>query len=263
MPASFSQPLRLNYLQYSVTSSRQQFGTILRILEPDAPDEVANPRVVYLLPSTPELSHRSGDGLDEALRNDLHNQYGMTFVAPTYSDWPWMTDLPDQPMLQQLMFFIEEIVPFIDNRYPSAPRLLIGYSKGGSAALQILLRYPEKFAAAAAFDSPVMKSTPDQWEMPFFWSNPDHFRNFSIPELLRTRTKELGNVARIVLHGYGNFGKNAPEWSRDHLSEAHELLDELGIAHVYDNERYYAHRWDSGWLPEVVKTLSQMTDNAR
>src|SRR5690625_3286442 len=124
MPATFSRPLRLNYLQYSVISGRQQFETIIRILEHDALDEVANPRVVYLLPSTPELSHRSGDGLDQALQNVLHNRHGMIFVAPTYSDWPWMTDLPDQPMLQQLMFFIEEIVPFIDSRYPMAPRLL-------------------------------------------------------------------------------------------------------------------------------------------
>ncbi|MGF2949186.1 alpha/beta hydrolase-fold protein [Microbacterium alcoholitolerans] len=260
MPATFSDPLRLNYLQYSVTSTRQQLETVIRVLEPDDLENVENPRIVYLLPSTPELSHRSGDGLDEALRHDLHNQHGLVFIAPTYSDWPWMTDLPDQAMFQQLMYFLEEVVPFIDSRYPSLLRLLIGYSKGGSAALQILLRHPEQFAAAAAFDSPVMKTRPDQWEMPYFWPNPEHFEEFAIPGLLRARGAELGGSPRIALLGYGNFGKNAPEWSHDHLSEAHGLLDELGIPHVYDNDRYRAHRWDSGWLPEAVDILARMTD---
>lgn len=259
MPAQFSGPLRLNYLQYSVSSTRQQFETILRVLEPDDLASVANPRVVFLLPSTPELSHRSGDGLDQALTHDLHNRHGLIFVAPTYSDWPWMTDLPDQAMFQQLMYFLEEIVPFVDDLYPEHRRLLIGYSKGGSAALQILLRHPELFAAAATFDSPVMKTQPDQWEMPYFWPSPEHFHDFAIPHLLRSRGAALGSSPRIALLGYGNFGRDAPDWSHDHLSEAHELLDELGIPHVYDNERFRAHRWDSGWLPEAVDALAQMT----
>jgi len=260
MTANFSAPLRLNYLQYSVKSTRQQLETIIRVLEPDDLESVERPRIVYLLPATPELSHRSGDGLDEVLRHGLHNRHGLVFIAPTFSDWPWMTDLPDQAMFQQLMYFIDEVVPFIDSRYPSLPRLLIGYSKGGSAALQILLRHPELFAAAAAFDSPVMKVRPDEWEMPYFWPNPEHFQDFAIPHLLRTRGAELGVAPRMALIGYGNFGRDAPEWSHDHLSEAHELLDELGIPHVYDNARYRAHRWDSGWLPEAVDALVGMTD---
>lgn len=262
MPADFSPPLRLNYLQYSVKSTRQQFETIVRVLEPDDLANIEHPRIVYLLPSTPELSHRSGDGLDEALRDDLHNRHGMVFVAPTFSDWPWMTDLPDQPMMQQLMFFLDEIVPFIDGLYPSSPRALIGYSKGGSAALQILLRHPEMFAAAAAFDSPVMKTRPDEWEMPFFWPNPEHFADFAIPHLLRSRGAQLSDSPRIAILGYGNFGNNAPPWSRDHLSEAHALLDELGIAHMYENDTYRAHRWDSGWLPEAVAALAGMIPRA-
>src|SRR5690606_17240186 len=101
------------------------------------------------------------------------------------------------------------------------------------------------------------------WEMPFFWPSPDHFQAFALPHLFRTRGGELGKAPRIALHGYGNFGKNAPAWSRDHLTEAHELLEELGIPHIYDNERYRPHRWDSGWLPEAVAALARMTDPSR
>lgn len=259
MPAQYSSALRLNYLQYTVRSNRQMFETSIRVLEPDHLDQIERPRVLFLLPACPELSHRSGDGLDQVLTHDLHNRHGLIAVAPTFSDWPWMTDLPDQQMFQQVLYFVEDVVGFIDGLYPDLSRLLVGYSKGGSAALQLLLRYPELFRAAAAFDSPVMKEVPDQWEMPYFWPNPEHFRDFAVPHLLRTRGRELGDAPRIGLYGYGNFGKNAPDWSADHLGAAHELLEELGIAHVYDNDTYREHRWDSGWLPGAVADLDRMS----
>jgi len=259
MPAHYSRPLRLSYLQYTVTSTRQQVETIIRVLEPDHLDTIERPRVLYLLPSTPELSHRSGDGLDQALIHDLHNRHGMIVVAPTFADWPWMTDLPDRPMFQQLLYFLEDVVGFIDGLHPNAERLLLGYSKGGSAAIQLLLRYPHLFRAAAAFDSPIMKEQPDQWEMPYFWPNAEHFRDFAIPHLLRTRGHELGTAPRIGLFGYGNFGHDAPEWTFDHLRAGHELLEELGIPHHYENSVHRAHRWDSGWLPEAVAALDRMS----
>lgn len=259
MPAEYSAPLRLSYLQYVVTSNRQMVETTIRVLEPDDPASIAAPRILFMLPATPELSHRSGDGLDQLLLHDLHNRHGLIGVAPTFADWPWMTDLPDRPMFQQVLYFIEDVVGFVDTLYPGAQRLLVGYSKGGSAALQLLLRYPELFKAAAAFDSPVMKEQPDQWEMPYFWPNPHHFRDFALPHLLRTRGRDLGDEARIALYGYGNFGKNAPEWTFDHLTAAHELMDELGIPHVYENDTQRAHRWDSGWLPGAVAALDRMS----
>lgn len=259
MPAEYSGPLRLNYLQYTVRSDRQMFETIIRVLEPDVVDAATPRRLLFVLPSCPELSHRSGDGLDEILRNDLHNRYGMVAVAPSYSDWPWMTDLPDQQMFQQVLYFIEDVVPFIDGLYPGATRLLIGHSKAGSAALQLLLRYPELFTAAAAHDAPIMKEQPDQWEMPYFWPNAEHFRDFAIPHLLRTRGQSLGPTPRIGLYGYANFGKNPPSWSYDHLTAAHELLDELEIAHVYANDTKHEHRWDAGWIPDAVAALDRMS----
>jgi pimeloyl-ACP methyl ester carboxylesterase len=236
------------------------FETTIRILEPDHRAVDERPRILFLLPASPELSHRSGDGLDQVLANDLHNIHNLIAVAPTYSDWPWMTDLPDRPMFQQVLYFLEDVVGFIDRLYPDPERLLLGYSKGGSAAIQLLLRYPELFRAAAAFDSPIMKEKPDQWEMPYFWSNAEHFSDFAIPHLLRTRGASLGSEPRLALFGYGNFGKNAPDWTSDHLTAGHELMDQLGVPHLYQNDTYFAHRWDSGWLPSAVAALVQMSE---
>jgi len=259
MPATYSAPLRLDYLQYTVRSDRQMLETTIRVLEPAGLDQLESPRLLFLLPATPELSHRSGDGLDEVLRHGLHDRHGLIAVAPTFSDWPWMTDLPDRQMFQQVLYFVEDVVGFIDEKHPDLPRLLVGYSKGGSASLQLLLRYPELFRAAAAFDSPIMKEHPDEWEMPYYWPNPEHFRDFAIPHLLRTRGELLGPDPRIALFGHANFGAHPPKWSEDHLAAGHELMAQLDIPHLYSNHTFREHRWDSGWLPGAVDALDRMS----
>jgi hypothetical protein len=259
VPAHYSAPLHLKYTQYVVHSDRQMCDTTIRILEPDDLASVQNPRILYVVPSGPELTHRSGNGLDEVLKHDLHNRYGLIAVNPTFADWPWMTELPDRQTFQQVLYFMEDIVGFVDQLYPGAPRLLLGQSKAGSASLQLLLRYPHIFRAAAAFDAPIMKEQPDQWEMPYYWPDPEHFRDFAIPHLLRTKGADLGEDPRIALFGYGNFGKNPPYWSYDHLSAGHELMNELGIPHMYENDTYREHRWDSGWLPGAVAALDTMS----
>src|SRR5699024_2539790 len=154
-----------------------------------------------LLPSTPELSHRSGDGLDEILHHELHQQHGLVAVAPTFSDWPWMTDLPDRQMFQQVLYFIEDVVAFVDRLYPNLRRLLDAYSMAGSSALRLLVRDPGLFHAAGAVDSPSMKEQSNQCEMPYFWPIPEYFRELAIPHFLRTKGHALGEAPRIALYG--------------------------------------------------------------
>src|SRR5699024_12594555 len=110
MPATYSAPLRLDYLQYTVRSDRQMLETTIRVLEPAGLDQLESPRLLFLLPATPELRHRSGDGLDEVVRQGLHDRHGLIGVAPTFPDWRWMTDRPDRQMVQQVLYFVEDVV---------------------------------------------------------------------------------------------------------------------------------------------------------
>lgn len=259
MPAEISGPFRISFQQYNVRSTRQRFETVIRVLVPDDAGRRGRPRIVYALPSSPELSHRSGDVIETVLAEGLHERHGMIVVAPTYAEWPWMTDLPDNPMFEQVLYLLEDVLPLFDRQYPNARRLLVGYSKGGCASMQLLLRYPETFHAMACFDSPIMKELPDQWEMPYYWGRPERYRDFAIPGLLRERGRTLGDDPRIAVLGYANFGKDAPDWTFDHLTAAHQLMDELGIPHIYDNSAFRAHRWDSGWLAQAFAALDQMS----
>src|SRR5699024_4100504 len=146
---------------------RQMLETTIRVLEPAGLDQLESPRLLFLLPATPELSHRSGDGLDEVLRHGLHDRHGLIAVAPTFSDWPWMTDLPDRQMFQQFLYCVDDVDCYIDEKHLDHPRHMVGYSNGESACLQLSLRYPELFRAAAAFVYPCMKEHSAEYEIPY------------------------------------------------------------------------------------------------
>lgn len=255
----FSEPLAVHNDHYLVRSRFQRHDTVLRIARPDNPLPDSPPRIVFVLPTAPGVYHGSGDGLDSFLRADLHNRFNLVAVSPYYSDWPWYADHPFDPRQQQVKYFIDDIVPFVDGLFPNHQRLLLGFSKSGTGSFQFLLRSPELFDAIAIFDSPLMKMSPDQWEMPDLFGSQKNFDAYAIPTLLRERGHLLGPDARIALYGYGNFGKNPPDWTIDHISAAHELMDELGIPHIYSNDTYREHRWDSGWMESAVEALDQMS----
>ena len=193
---------------------------------------------------------------------DLHNTYGMIAVAPSFSDWPWYADHPENPGIRQETYFVEDVVPFVDSLYPEASqtRLLLGFSKSGNGAFQLLLRHPDLFHAAAVWDTPLMKASPDQFEMPDIYGAQENFDKYRIPTLLEKNAGWLRESTRLALFGYGFFGgPNPPEWTTDHVDQTHELMERLGIPHIYDNTTYREHRWDSGWMEEVVAALDEMS----
>lgn len=254
-------PIRLNYLQYVIDSGCQAYANALRILQPDRLESVANPRLLYVLPVNPDVSARWGDGLDEVMRLDLHNRYGIVAVAPAFSDWPWYADHPGDPKIRQETYFVEEIVPFVDGLYPQAQtRLLLGFSKSGNGAYQLLLRHPALFRAAAIWDAPVMMKRTDRWLMPDIFGTEENFENYYIPRLLEENTAWLRSSARLGLFGYGAFsGEKAVQSWGEHIESAHHLMESLGIPHIYDNNTWREHRWDSGWVESAVAALDKMS----
>lgn len=257
-----SEPVELDYIQYIIASEHQAYPNSIRILEPDNLDEIENPRIVYVLPVNPDVRVQWNDGLDTFKQLDLHNQYGMIAVAPSFSNWPWFADHPEDAALQQETYFVEDVVPFIDSLYPEASetRLLLGFSKSGNGAFQLLLRHPDLFWAASVWDTPLMKESPDQFEMPDIYGTQENFDSYYIPTLLEENADLLKESTRLALFGYGFFGgPNPPEWTVAHVDQAHELLESLEIPHIYDNSTEREHRWDSGWMEAAVAALDEMS----
>ncbi len=260
-PKQFTGPFNVRNTTYIVSSHHQAHDLPLRVLLPDKLEEIVSPKVLYVLPTEPDIGVRTGDGLLTIEQQNLHNKYGLIVVAPSFSDWPWYANHPTNPEIQQETYFVEEIVPFIDGLYPQASkkRLLLGYSKSGNGSYQLLLRHPDLFLAASIYDSPIMSNAAGQFEMADIYGDQNNFDKYSIPQLLRKQTDLFRDKPpRLALFGYCMFGGPNPLHG-PHIEEAHALMENLGIPHIYDDSTCREHRWDSGWLEPAVAALEDMS----
>lgn len=239
-----------------ITSEFQSGETLIRVLLPDKLEPAERLRVLYLLPVEANTEHRYGDGLLEAKKLDLANKHRLICVAPTFSHLPWYADHLTDKTIRQETYFLKVVVPTIERLYPALAeregRLLVGFSKSGNGAWSLLLRYPDHFAKAAAWDAPLLKTAPDQFGMGPIYGTLENFAAYRIDKLLRDRAEILrpkanDGSARLIHLGYGNF--------RDHHQRAEALLNELQIPHSYADGPKLEHTWHGGWLDEAVKRL--------
>jgi S-formylglutathione hydrolase FrmB len=239
------------FLVHLVQSPYQAGQTRIRVLLPDRLEQGKRYPVVYVLPVEAGQESRYGDGLLEVKRHDLQNKYQAIFVAPTFSHLPWYADHPSDPHIRQETYFLKVVVPFVQESYPAQAqpegRLLVGFSKSGWGALSLLVRHPDLFGRAAAWDAPLMMTRPDKYRMGEIFGTQENFERFQISRLLEQRASALREAKRLILTGYGNF--------RQHHQQAHELMTKLGIPHDYRDGPARNHDWNSGWLEESLALL--------
>lgn len=239
------------FIVHEIQSPYQAGTTEIRVLLPDNVPSDKQCRVVYVLPVEAGRESKYGDGLQEIRKLDVHNKFGAVFVAPTFSHLPWYADHPMNPEIRQESYFVKVVVPFIDKTYPTRAaaegRLLLGFSKSGWGAWSLLLRRPDLFQKAAAWDAPLMMDKPGQYGSGDVFGTADNFEGYQISKLLERHAAALRKEKRLVLLGYGNF--------RAQHEAAHALMDRLQIAHDYRDGPARKHDWHSGWVAEAVELL--------
>ncbi len=250
---TISEPKRgdTGVLIHEVQSSYQAGTTLIRVLQPDTLLIDKKYPVIYVLPVEAGTESRYGDGLSEVKKLDLHNKFGAVFVAPTFFHLPWYADHPTNAAIRQESFFIKVIVPFIDKNYPvraeTEGRLLLGFSKSGWGAWSLILRHPDLFGKAIAWDAPLMMAKPGMYGSGDIFGTADNFENYRVSKLLVDNADKFSNEKkkRLVLMGYGNF-------RAEHV-RVQAMMDELKIAHEYRDGPERKHDWHSGWVNEAVE----------
>jgi WD40 repeat protein len=222
-------------------------------LLPDKLEPAKRYPVIFVLPVEAGAESRFGDGLREVQKRNLHNTLQVIFVAPTFSHLPWYADHPTDRAIQQETYFLKVVVPFVTKTYPALPapngRLLLGFSKSGWGAFSLLLRHPEVFGKAAAWDAPLMMNRPDRFGMADIFGTQANFEKYQIAKLLEAHADKFAKEQRLLLTGYGNF--------RDHHAQVHARMTELKIAHAYRDGPPRKHDWHSGWVAEAAEWLLQ------
>jgi S-formylglutathione hydrolase FrmB len=247
-------------LVHDVESPYQAGVTKIRVLLPNPMVEARKYPVIYVLPVEAGDEARYGNGLVEVERQGLHKKYQAIFVAPTFSQLPWYADHATEPLIRQESYFLRVVMPFIERTYPVLNdrdgRLLLGFSKSGWGAWSLLLRHPEVFGRAAAWDAPLMMDRLGKYGTAPIFGTDENFQGYQVAELLGKRADSLGREKRLILTGYGNF--------REQHEEFHGLLEQLNIPHDYRDGPERKHDWHSGWVPEAVDLLlKQSGSNGR
>jgi S-formylglutathione hydrolase FrmB len=240
-------------LVHSVVSPYQAGTTKINVLVPDKLGAGERCKVLYVLPVEAGDGQRWGDAMGEVLKHDLHNKYRLICVLPTFSHLPWYADHPSDDRIRQETYFLKVVVPFVEKMYPArgdaAGRLLVGFSKSGWGAWSLLLRHPDMFARAAAWDAPLTMDAPNRYGMQEIFATQENFEQYRITSLLRQRAEQLVGAPRLALLGYGSF--------RTRHQATHTQLADLKIAHEYRDGPQREHAWGSGWLPEAVEWLAR------
>lgn len=238
-------------LVHAVRSPYQAKATQIRVLLPVKRDAGKQYPVVYVLPVEAGTESRYGDGLKEVQKLGLHNALGVIAVAPTFAHLPWYADHPTDREIRQETYFLKVVVPFIDKTYPvragAEGRLLLGFSKSGWGAWTLLLRHPDLFGKAAAWDAPLMLDKPGKYGSGDVFGTAANFADYRVSKLLDEKAAKLQKGRRLILLGYGNF--------RAEHEQAHALMDRLKVAHEYQDGPARKHDWHSGWVKEAAERL--------
>lgn len=247
-----------NFISHRIASPYQTDSTNIRVLLPDelAPNHAY--KVLYVLPVVDEANRRNGGGLEEVLKYDYHNTYNLICVAPEFTSKPWYCDHSSDMGKQDESHFLKSVIPYIDTHYPTMKsaegRLLMGFSKSGRGAFSLILRNPEVFHKAAGWDCGILVDSgpiaeEDRAErIERIFGAVSNFEKYRINTLIKKRGTALGEESRLFL--YSTEGKRALG-----CAELHSLMVEFKIPHKYLFEPHRPHRWNSGWIPEVVQFL--------
>jgi S-formylglutathione hydrolase FrmB len=238
-------------LVHKVNSPWQGGETDVRVLLPEDIRAEERLPVVFVLPVEAGRESRYGDGLLEIQRAKLQNRYRAIFVAPSFFRLPWYVDHASNPHLQQETYFVRHIVPFVFQNYPVAKdragHLLLGFSKSGWGAVSLLLRHPNLFERAAAWDAPLMMHELGKYGTTPIFGAEKVLDAHELPTAIEGLVAPNLFSHRLILTGYGGF--------RAEHRQFHALLEARGIQHLYRDGPQRKHDWHSGWVAEAVELL--------
>jgi len=237
---------------HQIESPFQRGETEVHVLLPDDIKPNEQLPTLFVLPVEAGRGTRWGDGVREVARADLHNTYRLIVVGPTFSDLPWYADHPSDLEVRQESYLVETVLPWLEEHYPLARhdrdgRLLLGFSKSGWGALSLLLRHPDKFARAAAWDAPLMLEAPGRYGSGPIFGTAENFSHYHLAARIESAGELLGSEPRLIHLGYGNF--------RTEHRRMEELLLQHDVPHVYQDGPQREHHWNSGWLADAVRLL--------
>jgi hypothetical protein len=246
---------------YDMISASNGYGPqILRVLRPTNPVAGVAHSFLYVLPVEAGLGTSYGDGIATLQAANAQNQYNLTIIEPSFGVESWYANNPDYPNLQYETYMASELQPWVKAHLATSgteQHWLIGFSKSGIGAQDLLLKHPDLFTLAASWDFPADASSYDQFggsSGTSYGTDANFQANYRLSgAFLDAHKAPFVANNRIWIGGYNGFQTDMADYD--------SLLTSEGIAHSAETPTPVAHRWDSGWVAIALAALEQDSVN--
>jgi Putative esterase len=240
---------------YNMSSGYNGYGPhVMRVLRPDNPAPGMAHNFLFVLPVTAEGDDNFGNGMDTVRAVNAQNDYNVTIVEPSFPIPPWYADNPLDPNYRFESFMTLELGPWVKANLATTGHekiWLLGFSKSGVGALELILKHPDLFTVAAAWDFPADMSTYTQFSADLNYGTEANFQNNYrlTSSFVGARQTPFIENKRIWMSGYNAFQTDVADFDA--------LLASLGIQFTDAPGVLQRHRWDGGWVPGALAGLSE------
>ncbi|WP_162889962.1 hypothetical protein [Streptomyces olivoreticuli] len=224
----------------------QRPGTQVTVIWPEQPVR----RIVLALPVEKDDGRKYGHSLDEIARLPADLREGTAFAAPTFSESPWLVNHATRADCQQEDHLVRVVVPTVLaalGGQARPPVHLLGFSKGGFAALNLLARHPGLFAIASVWDASLLSDRPPHPQLVDVAGSAARLGEYDVRRNLRKHAYALRSARRTALGGIGTL---EADWTA-----GRQLLEAAGIPHLAYRDAPADHRWSTAWLAPAMQHL--------
>ncbi|WP_406088283.1 hypothetical protein [Streptomyces virginiae] len=207
-------------------------------------------RVVLALPVEKGDGSKYGRGLDEIARLPANLRHGTAFAAPTFTESPWVVNHAVRADCQQEDHLVRVVVPTVLAMLGAGARPLVhllGFSKGGFAALNLLTRHPDLFGVASVWDASLLAYRPRHPQLVEVAGSAARLDEYDVRQNLRRHADALRGARRIALGGVGTLGA---DWIA-----GRRLLQRLDVPHDAYRDAPAEHRWDGAWIGPAIERI--------
>ena len=243
---------------YDMTSPIVSGGATepLRVLKPTNPAAGVAHNFLIALPVEPGEGTTYGDAMSTLESLNAQNKYNLTIVEPSFAIDPWYADSASDPQELMETFMTDQLVPWIKAHLATTGKeqvWLLGFSKSGVGAQDLILKHPSVYNLAASWDFPDSPSYDalGSSEATAYGTNANFLANYQLSQnLVNTYAAPFTQHKRLWIGGYCYFDWDVYNDYAPELTNAHVLHDAASPAQM-------AHDWGSGWVPGALAALYQ------
>jgi len=197
-----------------------------------------------------------GDAMATLETLNAQNKYNLTIIEPSFAVNPWYADSATDASALEDTFMTSQLVPWIKAHLAttgSEQVWLIGFSKSGVGAQDLILRHPSVYTLAASWDFPdsAAYNALGADEANGYGTNANFVSNYQLSQaFVNAHAAPFTAHKRLWIGGYNLFQPDVYSVYAPELTSA-------GVKYDAETPTQAAHNWTSGWVAGAMAALYQ------